>query len=190
MDAFSYLSVLLSVILGLAIQQVLQGYRALALSRRNVRWYWPSIAWSVLLLAMVAQHWWASFGLAGRSDWSFGVFATILVQTALIYMMAALVLPDVPPREEIDLKAHYQREAPVFFAVGSGVVAWSLLREWVLEGAPPAGANLAFHLLFLAMALSAMVTRREWLHQFFAGAMSLLFLTYIALLFSRLGGGG
>ena len=33
MDAFSYLSVLLSIILGLAIQQILQGYRALILAR-------------------------------------------------------------------------------------------------------------------------------------------------------------
>jgi len=29
MDAFSYLSVLLSIILGLAVQRALQGYRAL-----------------------------------------------------------------------------------------------------------------------------------------------------------------
>lgn len=186
MDAFSYLSVLLSVILGLAIQQVLQGYRALALSRRNVRWYWPSIAWSGILMAMVAQHWWASFALSGRAEWSFAAFATILVQTALIYMMAALVLPDVPPREEIDLKAHYHREAPVFFAVGSAVVAWSVVRELVLNGALPVGLNLAFHLVFLAMALTAMLSRREWLHQLFAAAMSAMFVLYIVVLFSRL----
>ena len=35
MDAFSYLSVLISVILGFAVQQVLLGYRALILSRRR-----------------------------------------------------------------------------------------------------------------------------------------------------------
>ena len=102
-------------------------------------------------------------------------------------MMAALVLPDVPAREEIDLKAHYHREAPVFFAVGSAVVAWSVLREVVLNGVLPGGANLAFHLLFLAMSITAMFSRREWLHKLFAVAMSALFLLYIALLFSRLG---
>ena len=37
MDAFSYLSVLLSIILGLAIAQVLQGYRAILLARGRVR---------------------------------------------------------------------------------------------------------------------------------------------------------
>lgn len=93
MDAFSYLSVLLSVILGLAIQQVLQGYRMLALNRRRVRLYWPSLAWSGIILLMVAQHWWASFSLSERGQWDFADFAAILIQTALIYMMAGLVLP-------------------------------------------------------------------------------------------------
>ena len=116
MDAFSYLSVLLSIILGLAVQQVLQGYRALILSRRRIIFYAPPLIWSVLILTMVAQHWWASFGLAERGDWSFALFATILIQTALIYMLAAIVLPDVPADEKLDLRAHYYREAPAFFA--------------------------------------------------------------------------
>ncbi|MCW3797808.1 hypothetical protein OMW55_08330 [Sphingomonas sp. BN140010] len=104
MDAFSYLSVLLSIILGLAIQQVLQGYRALILSRRTIRFYPLPLIWSVLILLMVTQHWWASFSLARRTDWSFAAFATTLVLTGFIYMLAAIVLPDVRADEPLDLK--------------------------------------------------------------------------------------
>lgn len=186
MDAFSYLSVLLSIILGLAVQQVLQGYRALILSRRRVTFYWPPLVWSALILMMVAQHWWASFGLASRADWSFALFATILVQTALIYMMAAIVLPDVPPDEPLDLEAHYEREAPAFFGLGAATVAWSLLREYMLEGRLPEPANLAFHLLFLATSLTAALVRNRRLHQVLAAAMGLVFVAYVALLFARL----
>jgi hypothetical protein len=39
MDAFSYLSVSLAVIVGLAATQVPRGYRSLALARKQVRWY-------------------------------------------------------------------------------------------------------------------------------------------------------
>ena len=187
MDAFSYLSVLLSVILGLAIQQVLLGYRGLALSRRQISWYAPPLIWSVLILLMVAQHWWSSFGLAGRSDWSFALFATILVQTALFYMMAAVVLPDVPVDQPTDLKAHYYREVPVFFAVGSATIAWSMFRQYMLDGHLPLGINLGFHLLFLAMSLIACFSKRPRLHEVFAGAMAVLFVIYIALLFAKLG---
>ena len=187
MDAFSYLSVLLSVILGLAITQVLQGYRALALNRRRVTLYWPSLAWSITLMMMVAQHWWASFDLAQRADWSFADFAATLIQTALIYLMAALVLPDVPADRDVDLKEHYWRERIPFFAAGFAAIGWSIVREIILEGRPPERENLVFHLVFLTMSAIALASRREALHKLFAGAMFLIFLVYIAALFTRLG---
>ncbi|WP_114227429.1 MULTISPECIES: hypothetical protein [Sphingomonas] len=186
MDAFSYLSVLLSIILGLAIQQVLQGYRALILSRAQVRFYPLPLIWSVLVLLMVTQHWWASFNLTQRTEWSFAAFGVTLVQTALIYMLAAIVLPDVPATEPLDLKAHYYREASAFFGLAFAVVPWSIFREWVLEGRLPERENLLFHLSFLAISLPAALIRRERLHHFAALAMTVLFTAYIALLFARL----
>jgi hypothetical protein len=185
-DAFSYLSVLLSIILGLAVQQVLQGYRSLILSRQRISFYAPPLIWSVIMLAMVAQHWWASFGLAGRSEWSFGLFATILIQTALIYMMAAIVLPDVPADERVDLRDHYYREAPAFFGLGAATVVWSLFRDYMLYGGLPRPADLGFHLTFIAMSLTAALVKRPRVHEVLALLMIVLFATYIALLFARL----
>lgn len=186
MDAFSYLSVLLSVILGLAIQQVLQGYRSLALARRSVRWYWPSIAWTISILLMIAQHWWASFNLSTRTSWSFAAFAAILIQTVLIYMFAGLVLPDVEPGKGVDLKAHYYRERIAFFAVGALTICWSVVRELILVGRPPEGANLVFHLIFIALSLSALIFANERLHKLIAGTMLALFVAYVVMLFARL----
>lgn len=186
MDAFSYLSVLTSIILGLGIQQVLQGYRALILSRRRVTFYAPPLIWSVLLLMMIAQHWWGSFGLAHHQEWSFAGFATVLVMTALIYMMAAVVLPDIPPDEPIDLKDHYYRERPAFFGLGAATISWSVLREVMLEGRLPEPANLAFHLVFLTLCAMAIFIRRPRLHETLAGLMAILFLAYVGLLFARL----
>lgn len=187
MDAFSYLSVLLSVILGLAIQQVLQGYRSLALNRKRVTLYWPSLAWSGMILLMVAQHWWASFHLTARADWSFADFAAILIQTALIYMLAALVLPDIPADQPLDLKDHYYRERTAFFGVSAAVVSWSIVREVILEGRLPEPANLAFHVIFLGLALIAALSAREMLHKLLTATMAILFAGYTAMLFARLG---
>lgn len=186
MDAFSYLSVLLSIILGLAVQQVLQGYRALILSRKRITFYAPPLIWSVLILLMVAQHWWASFGLAGVGIWSFGMFATILIQTALIYMMAAIVLPDVPADEKLDLRDHYYREAPAFFGLGAATVGWSVFREYMLFGMLLERTNLIFHLVFIALSLTAIIVKRPRLHEALALIMAVLFALYVAVLFARL----
>jgi hypothetical protein len=94
MDEFSYLSVLLSVILGLAVTQILKGFRAILLSRARIRIYWPVIAWAALLLLICTQHWWSMFGLRNRHDWTFQQFAMVLLNAVLIYMVAGLVFPD------------------------------------------------------------------------------------------------
>lgn len=186
MDAFSYLFVLISIILGLAIEQVLQAYRSMALARERVRWHWLSVAWSAILLLLIVQDWWASFGLVGREDWSFAAFATLLLQTILLYMLAALVLPDMPAEGRLDLEQHYDRQRPVFFSIALITVASSALREWVVEGHFLQGANLAFHAMFAGVTIVALLTRRPSAHYAVAAIMGLLSVSYIGLLYAEL----
>lgn len=187
MDAFSYLSVLLSIIIGLAITQILQGYRGLLLSRSRVRLYWPTIIWSGLLLVFSAQMWWASFGLASHTQWSFATFGIILLQTILLYMMSAVVLPDAQNTDVIDLRAHYFREVVPFFVISLLMLACSIGKDWMLNGRLPDLANLTFHALFAAFALVAITNRNARIHMVIALAMVLFTITYIALLFAQLG---
>jgi hypothetical protein len=90
MDEFSYLSVLISVILGLAVTQILKGFRKILLSRALIRIYWPVIAWAALLLLVCVQSWWAMFELRQYQPWTFAAFAVVLLQTILTYMLAGL----------------------------------------------------------------------------------------------------
>jgi hypothetical protein len=186
-DAFSYLSVLLSIILGLAITQVLQGYRGLLLSRSRVALYAPTMIWSALLLLFAAQLWWASFGLANHKDWDFGTFAVILLQTVLLYMMSALVLPDVPSDGRVDLQAHYYREVVPFFTTSLLMLAASIGKDWLLNDRLPQPANLAFHGFFAGLATLAIVSRKPRVHLFIAVAMVLFSIAYVGMLFARLG---
>ena len=187
-DAFSYLSVLLSIILGLAITQVLQGYRALLLSSASVRLYAPTILWSGLLLVFSAQLWWASFGLADQRDWTFAKFAIILLQTILLYMMSAIVLPDVRRGEAIDLKAHYYREVAPFFVTSLLMLAVSVTKDWMLQHQLPEATNLAFHAVFAGVSIAALAIRRPRVHEAIAIAMVAFVIAYIAILFARLSG--
>lgn len=186
MDAFSYLSVLLSIILGLAITQVLQGYRGLLLSRARVRRYWPTLIWSALILLMATQNWWASFGLAGHRDWTFAAFAAILLEVSLLYMMAGVVLPDIPPGERCDLEAHYYREQKSFFGLSQAVILASLLKEYLIAGTLPPPADLAFHAVFWASSLAAMLIRWRRYHEVLAPVMAVVIGAYVGLLFARL----
>ena len=185
MDAFSYLSVLLSIIIGLAITQVLQGYRSLLLNRRRIVYFFPPLAWSACILLIAVQMWWSSFGLAGRAEWTFLAFSIILLQTVLFYMTAGLVLPDMPPGETIDLKAHYFRESRPFYILFLTIILVSLTKNITLDNGMSAGEWI-FHGLFIAVGLVAIATRRSWVHHVVVTAVCVLFVTYIALLFAHL----
>lgn len=187
MDAFSYLSVLLSIILGLAITQILQGYRGLLLARGRVTLYLPTILWSALLLVITAQAWWTSFDLARHTNWTFVQFCAVLTQMILLYMMCGLVLPDFPENRSVDLKDHFYRERRPFFAALLLMLTSTVARVWILEGRLPSRGNLAFHGAFAVLAVAGFAIRRPRFHEIVTPLGALAMAAYIGLLFAHLG---
>jgi hypothetical protein len=186
MDAFSHLSVLISIVIGLAITQILQGYRTLLIARRRVRVFAPTLIWGGLLLVLNVQMWWTMYGFRTRAEWTFIQFTVVLLQTVLTYMLAALVLPDVGSEEQVDLEAHYLNQAPWFFGIGVVLLIVSVTKDLVLDGVWPSRTNLAFHVLFTALWTTAAFVRRRSYHRVLAWVMSVALVAYVWLLFARL----
>ena len=186
MDEFSYLSVLIAVILGLAITQILQGFRGLLHSRDHVRIYWPSLAWAGLVLLIAVQSWWAMFGLRARHDWSFLAFAVVLLENTCIYMLAALVLPDFAEERRADLRSTYFKQAPWFYGLMAAALVFSMLKDYVVFNSFPQGWNLGFHIFSIGGAVVMAVTRHEGFHKAYTVFSVLLFVTYIVALFGYL----
>lgn len=187
MDSFEYLSVLISVIVGLAITQILQGVRALMLVRSRIRLYLPPLIWAGLLLLVAAQMWWSMFGLRDETDWTFALYGILLLQTTLLYLASGLILPDVDPTDVVDLEASYHANARWFFAVLTATALVSVWKELAVEGRLPEGPNLVFHIILIGISIAAAVTRARWFHILLAPVMAAGFVAYIALLFARLG---
>lgn len=186
-DAFAYLSVLLSIIIGLAIAEILQGYGSLLLSRREVKLYAPPLIWSVMMLILATHFWWASFGLAGRENWSFAAFGAVLLQTVMLFMGSALVLPKVRRTESIDLRAHYYHERVPFFIFGLLFIAVGFLKLWLLND-PFRELTIAFFAFFTTMALIGLVFRRPRVHEILAPVMGVGIVIFISIMFARLKG--
>lgn len=188
MDAFSYLSVLISIILGLAVTQVLQGFRGLMLARSRVHGYWPCIVWAVLVLVIAAQEWWAMYGLRVRttSHWTFPDFGFVLLQTVPLYLLAGLVLPDVGSEPGVDLRDHYYAHHRWFFSLLVLLVLIGVFRARVFIGAWPVPLDLGFQTFFAVGAAFGAWTRREWYHKLLAPVAAVGMGAYIATLFAHL----
>jgi hypothetical protein len=185
-NEFNYLSVLLSVIVGLAMTQILKGYRSILLSNASVRMYWPTMLWSIVLLVMNVQSWWAMFGLRDIRNWNFAVFSIVLLQPIVQYMLAAIIFPDFFGPERVDLREHYWRHVRSFFGLSILVLVVSLAKDVAISGHLKDSLDMSFHLLWIALAVMALLIRREWYHKTAIVLVMLLVCTYIVVLFAHL----
>ena len=186
MDAFSYLSVLLSIIIGLGITQVLTAIGRLIRQRERVRGDWLPLLWAVALLVLYVQVWWSMFGLRNNPQWSFGQFLVVLAQTATLYVMAALVLPEEVGEGGVDLRLYYEQQRRWFFAFFLATLVISLVKDVVINGALPSVTNLGFHAMWIAISISAIVARSRRYHEVVGLVSAASIATYVTLLFTRL----
>jgi hypothetical protein len=186
MDEFGYLAVILSIILGLSITQLLQGLSNVINARDRVRVYWPAIGWAVLLLVIDVQAWWSMFGYRGRHTWTFLQFAILLLETILLYLLAALALPNTFGDEIVDLRANYFRHARWFFGSFLAVLLVSLGKNVIMSGAIQGSFDLSFHIFWLVGAIVAAATRNDRFHKVFVCLAAISFIVYIAALFAEL----
>ena len=186
MEEFSYLAVLLSIVLGLGMARLLTGLGSLIEARARVRIYGPSLVWTLALLLIHVQTWWSMFGLRNHEPWTFVAFLVVLLQPVVLFLLTVLVLPAVPPERSVDLQEHYHEQATWFFSLCGALPVVSLVKDIVLEGALPSGLNVAFHLAFGALAAVGAVSAREVVHRALAGLSVVLLSVYVAVLFAQL----
>jgi hypothetical protein len=61
----------------------------------------------VIALLVPIQAWWADFTMREHPNWTFLALLVIMLQAISIYMVAALVLPDISGEKLVDLREHF-----------------------------------------------------------------------------------
>ena len=186
MSTFDFLSVLFSVILGLALTQVLQGFRALMLARSRVVVYWPSLIWAGLMILIVAQAWWGMYSMRDFRSWNFAMYSMVVVQTTLMYLAAGVALADIPDEGVIDLRAMYFAHRGWFFGLMALTVATTWVKDFVTMGHLSSPANAAFLAVYFVLSVIAAISRSSWYHAALAPFSVLAIFFNAALLSARL----
>ena len=186
MDAFTHLSVLISIVLGLGITNVLMGLARIVQMRGRVTVYWPTIVWALVLLVIHVQTWWSMFGLRTVEGWTFAAFSLTLMQPIILFFLSALVLPDFDRDEAFDLRANYFAQVQWFFGMILALLVVSLARRFAVSGQFPTDSDFAFHVAFMVGATPALFVRSEVFHKAAALVAAGAIFAYVALLFTVL----
>jgi hypothetical protein len=118
LSRFEFLSVLLSVVLGLAIAQVLGSWGELIRSRGRVRFFWPHLGWTAFLLVTIIFSWWATWYAREQAlHFSFFSYLAALLQPAALVVAVFILTPPVPSAGALDLRAHFFDNARWVFSL-------------------------------------------------------------------------
>lgn len=186
MTTFEYLSVLVSIIVGLAISQLLSGTARLIQLRARVRPHATTLLWMASLFLIDTQIWWAAFERRATADWNFFLFLFYLLQPILAFLLSDLVLPELGDEDTVDLPSNFDGNRPWFFALLALLPAVSLVDETLDKGRFPTDVDALFRIGFLLLALVMGRVRSARAHAWGALAALAFLCGYVALLFLHL----
>lgn len=186
MGQFEYLSVLVSIVIGLAITQLLSGAARLIQLRHRVRPHATTLCWMATLFVIDTQIWWAAFDRRETVHWNFFAFLMFLAMPVLAFLASYLVLPELGDEDSPDLAASFDRNRPWFFGCLGAVAVASLLEETVREGRPPSSGDAMFRIVMALFSLVAARVSNPLFQAINAFAVLAAVAAYIGLLFLQL----
>lgn len=93
MDAFEYISVLTSIIIGLGMAQLLLVVSRIIQYPGKGAPYWVHICWVIYTFVFTIFWWWWEFNLRLIETWTFGVYLLVILYAFLIFLFCALLSP-------------------------------------------------------------------------------------------------
>lgn len=179
MSEFEYLTILLSIIFGLAMSHLLRGVGE-AIHQRRRQWDVVHSLWVLNAFLLLAVNWWVTFGFetyaeefeaaaraagsSGAGFWTIEIFLTLLLWAVFLYMPSVLLFPpDQASDEGYNETFHRNR----FWLMGTWI-GWA-----VMDVAQTASRNALFrpwfYLPFIAhwvvLFLVAMLVRKRWVQK-------------------------
>ncbi len=116
MDPYEYLTLLVSVILGLAVVHLLSGVSLILDTRIRERIDWIHAVWTANVFVTTLLVWWFNFSLTAIQEWTLLHFLNLVAYSVVLYLMSGLLYPVKGP-EIIDFRAHFEANRPRFFMV-------------------------------------------------------------------------
>jgi hypothetical protein len=113
MGLFEFLMILLSVIIGLALTELLTGVASLLRVRETVHFYWVHVGLQIGIFFALLQQWWESWDLARVEAISFGAVLLLIVPSLVLFLIAHMLFPR--PATDANLEDYYYRQSPVIW---------------------------------------------------------------------------
>src|SRR5947199_1363883 len=172
MNAFEYISVLISIILALGMPRLLGGVGEMLQARMHRRIYWVHVVWIVNLFVYLVVAWWIFYRWRNQQSWNFYLFVFVLISPTILYLASMLLFPRESSVDElVDYKTHYYANHRAFFVIFSLFTVVDVA-DTLLKGIPHflelGKLYIISSVLYFSGMVTAAITQNERYHQFYA----------------------
>lgn len=186
MSDFTYIAVLLSIVLGLGIAQLLAGIARLV---RDGHRLWPAW-WVMVMVAMLLladfQVWWVSFGWRNIETWTFLSYIAFMLLPMLLYLLSYLILPADLRLDGRELAREFVDRRRAFYTIMALIPPASFFQQHLLGARIPLDFDTDVRILWFVLAAPGFFSRRTAVQAAVAVTYFALIVVYIALLFMHL----
>jgi hypothetical protein len=186
MTPFEYVSVLISLILGLGIAVILTGLARIIKRWESVVPYGPFFIWIVLVFVLHIQEWWDTYQLMNWTSWSLTVFLFVILYPILLFILANLLFP-VKWKVPLDLKTYYFTICPKFFFFTICLALTALLQNLFLLDYSLLEQPVQLVVIILFCLLLIFRTEKAWVHYAVSLGLLLLLIGNLVLVPQQLG---
>lgn len=134
MTPFEYITVLISIILGMGITQIVTGIADIIHQWNRMKIYWPHALWMLLVFVMHIHEWWYTYDLKRHEQWHLVPFLFLILYPILLFVLARILFPFGAMDTEVDFKVFYFDNYRKFFLLVSMIVVLAALQDITLEG--------------------------------------------------------
>ena len=114
-SAFEYISILVSIILGLGITQILTSFADLLYHYKKVKLFWPHLAWTIFILFLHIQDWFITYQLKHLKAWPLPLLLFILAYPVALFITAKMLFTQQDEDPDLTLKEYYFKKYPTIF---------------------------------------------------------------------------
>ena len=189
MIAYTHLSMIAFVILGLSMVRLMISFSTLLSKNHNddpdddVFFYWPHTAISIITFFTIILFWWTSYPLRDlnyfpNSGWNLFTFLLYLSAPFLFFMVSEVVVPNPESYEnkELKLKDYYYKHHKVILGLAVALQCCLLANLFVFFKGELISLKVAGRVLMLVLMTPMIFSSNRRLHEI---GMTVFFLGFI-----------
>lgn len=178
-----YTAAFTSIIVGLAIADLVISLQRLLRSQKLVVWDFLTPLAALLAGASVINVWWSLYApLVSLDRITIAAFIPNLISLLLLFLVAAAAFPHEVPPQGINLRDYYERSRRAFWVPFALYMAWAAFGNAfaAIRTDSPAGTIAALtlpNLLLMAVMIVLATNERRWVHVLGLGFLLLVVLS-------------